>query len=686
MNTFDLRLDLDKSSAIQVVTLRQGDVDGTTVSATVYDHGALADLSGISSAYIEFALPDGTHYYRGSATVSGSVVTALVDESHAASVPGRACNAYFSLVDATTGNEYSTASFVVAVLKSAVDGMEMAESWDNEIQAAIQACWDAAQGVTVADGAVTTPKLATGSVTTPKLADGSATTAKIADGAVTYDKLADAVRRGYVRSFETVAAMQAATYLEAGMTCHTNGFHTSGDGGAAYYTVSASGTANGMDVLACAGGLIATLVVTEPYVTPEQFGAWGDGVNNESAVFVALFAAKMPIMASGTYLLGTEITVDDVEVTGGHLVIEKLNCSSLKLSDCTITYTSGSAIPLNCNGNAHISGCTFDGANATNSRNSLLKVAGANACIVTDSVFTHNRNGRNGMNVQRSSNVIVRGCTFEEIGSSGIEFYYGCSDCIVDSCVLFNCCVNTTLSDGMLSTYGDYEQGDLHRNIVFSNNVLTATEPFTNASAIRFDGVDNGVASGNLFDFEGITAATIFRVQDRTDHDTKIYTKKVTIRDNVVRNGLQLVMSTCIDPSFELDVLNNTGHVSTVMIALADSSIAFAGRALIKGNHVVTSSSGAINMTNANSTGDVVVCDNDFEYASRLVLQTSGNAYMRNNVLRSKSNHMVQLTSCKYVVENNLLLNTAQTPDIYAQSGSTALATMSNNTLVNLSQ
>lgn len=72
MNTFNLRLDLDKSSAIQVVTLRQGDVDGTTVSATVYDHGALADLSGISSAYIEFALPDGTHYYRGSAVGAGS--------------------------------------------------------------------------------------------------------------------------------------------------------------------------------------------------------------------------------------------------------------------------------------------------------------------------------------------------------------------------------------------------------------------------------------------------------------------------------------------------------------------------------------------------------------------------------------------------------------------------------------
>ena len=132
MNTFEIRLDLDKSTCVQVVTIRQGDVDGTTVSATVYDHGALADLSGISSAYIEFALPDGTHYYRGNATVSGSVVTALVDESQAASVPGRACNAYFSLSDGT--HEYSTASFVVAVLRNATDGMEPGETYDDAIQ------------------------------------------------------------------------------------------------------------------------------------------------------------------------------------------------------------------------------------------------------------------------------------------------------------------------------------------------------------------------------------------------------------------------------------------------------------------------------------------------------------------------------------------------------------------------
>ena len=87
------------------------------------------------------------------------------------------------------------------------------------------------------------------------------------------------VEKRPVQTFDTVAAMQACTWLKAGMTCHTNGFHASGDGGAAYYTVSASGTANGMDVLALQGGLKAALVHGD-CVKLEQLGFT---TNHESA-------------------------------------------------------------------------------------------------------------------------------------------------------------------------------------------------------------------------------------------------------------------------------------------------------------------------------------------------------------------------------------------------------------------
>ena len=84
-------------------------------------------------------------------------------------------------------------------------------------------------------------------------------------------------------TFDTVADMQAASNMQSGMTCHTNGFHAIGDGGAAYYIVTSDATPNGMDVLALSNNLYATLVITEPYVTPEQFGAYGDGTTDDSA-------------------------------------------------------------------------------------------------------------------------------------------------------------------------------------------------------------------------------------------------------------------------------------------------------------------------------------------------------------------------------------------------------------------
>ena len=90
---------------------------------------------------------------------------------------------------------------------------------------------------------------------------------------------------GRVRAFETVADMAAATDLAADMICHTNGFHTSGDGGAAFYEIKSTGTANAMDIIACQDSLLAHLVITEPYIIIEQLGAVGDGSTDDSLIF-----------------------------------------------------------------------------------------------------------------------------------------------------------------------------------------------------------------------------------------------------------------------------------------------------------------------------------------------------------------------------------------------------------------
>lgn len=140
----------------------------------------------------------------------------------------------------------------------------------------------------------------------------------IADGAVTSEKLAESVANGYVRAFETVSEMQASTDLASGMICHTNGFHTLDDGGAAFYKITATGTANGMDVLAC-GDMFANLVITESYVMPEMFGAWGDGTHDDTSyIQYAIDTYPKSVLLENDYHISTGLNIASYGVVEGN--------------------------------------------------------------------------------------------------------------------------------------------------------------------------------------------------------------------------------------------------------------------------------------------------------------------------------------------------------------------------------
>lgn len=178
---------------------------------------------------------------------------------------------------------------------------------------------------TVYDGS----KILDGSVTTDKIADYAVTTDKIDDESITLSKMNTDVLNlleGNVRAFETVADMQAAD-LNAGDICHTNGFHASGDGGAAFYKVTASGTANGMDVLAC-GDVFANLVITESYVTPEMFGAVGDGITNDYAALQKALSYKNVICGdSKEYVSDSTLTITNGTHLDGNNASFVFNCN-----------------------------------------------------------------------------------------------------------------------------------------------------------------------------------------------------------------------------------------------------------------------------------------------------------------------------------------------------------------------
>jgi hypothetical protein len=94
-------------------------------------------------------------------------------------------------------------------------------------------------------------------------------------------------------------AIADAANLSVGNLFETNGFHTSGDGGAARYLVSDTGTANGKNIVQLGAGKLAILQYID-FVKPEQYGAYGNNSTDDTDAFDAMFSdanAKIMVLS-----------------------------------------------------------------------------------------------------------------------------------------------------------------------------------------------------------------------------------------------------------------------------------------------------------------------------------------------------------------------------------------------------
>lgn len=147
MNTYHIKLDLAKGYTNSLgndyggITLRQGDKQGCTIVADLYDHGERFTQSDLTAFFV-MELPDRMHYYRAPATYSNGTVTITINEQQAASATGTSTNAYFELLDGDTVIA-STRSIKVLVLPDARGGKTAGETYDTEIEQALEDIADA---------------------------------------------------------------------------------------------------------------------------------------------------------------------------------------------------------------------------------------------------------------------------------------------------------------------------------------------------------------------------------------------------------------------------------------------------------------------------------------------------------------------------------------------------------------
>ena len=117
-------------------------------------------------------------------------------------------------------------------------------------------------------------------------------------------------------TFDTVADMKSATNLIAGSYAKTLGYHAKEDGGAGLYYITDTGTANEEDVVAV-GSLYANLVIGDA-ITPEMFGAYGDGTHDDTEIiqdcidYVSEKPVKLKLIHK--YLIRPDTTVSERKV------------------------------------------------------------------------------------------------------------------------------------------------------------------------------------------------------------------------------------------------------------------------------------------------------------------------------------------------------------------------------------
>ena len=194
-NTRTLELDISKEGAGTCIKVGQGDDGGTTINALIYDNGAEFSLSG-ATVWLVALLPNKRNYYRGQCSVSGNAATITVDESKLCSVPGYTDEAYFTITKG--GNTYSTERFAIEILRSALDGQQPAQNWDDAVQDLIdrgnQAVSSANSAASAANSAASKANSAATSATNGAKAanDAAASATSAASAADTAKQNADA--------------------------------------------------------------------------------------------------------------------------------------------------------------------------------------------------------------------------------------------------------------------------------------------------------------------------------------------------------------------------------------------------------------------------------------------------------------------------------------------------------------
>jgi len=292
-----------------------------------------------------------------------------------------------------------------------------------------------------------------------------------------------------IESFDTVADMKEAD-LKVGMTVQTLGYYEANDGGAATYqitdTESQTDYQEELD-----NELYATLMITNNYLTPEMFGARGNGSTDDTLAFTNMLNLnKNCFIPPKTYKLSAPIVIPAHCSFQGFAHSRLLNSYVAKKTILDFRGSNLSNVTL-------ISGDT---------------VGCENICLISDSFqVSENRNAQtianktdwfnitiNNQNVNGFKVNYCKNCSAVGLSGNAFETGYG----IIESCVAEFCNIafkfNSDGQGNLLRSF--YCNNCLH--LGYNNNItnVRADSVYDSCCVIRGSG---NILSNLTFDYVG---------------------------------------------------------------------------------------------------------------------------------------------------------------------------------------
>lgn len=409
------------------------------------------------------------------------------------------------------------------------------------------------------------------------------------------------------------ADMLVDTDPEAGSYISTRGFHAVGDLGACLYKITDdyNEVATAKSYLVLAGtNKWAIPVMTKAYVTPEMFGAYGDGETDDGDALKTAIEKYKNVKCVNSYAVETHTleiaNADNINISGGGSIVfcdmEFTGCDNLTIKNINFP-NSNRPITIESCDNVVIDSCNLE-SNPTFGAARLVTIFGGKNITVCNCSGTNVQYGVicRPYQTEVAKNVVVKNCYFAN--SRGLSYPAAINVAEADGVVCdSNYITGITGADGHTgyAIYtGDQEYND-PKNVVISNNTIDNCD-----QGIAFHCIDNAKVTGNTVTNVAVAVNTFGDASTATEKDT---TNNIIICNNYFERHVSL-----------------GGKVKGVLIA---------------NNHFVSNGTNpsqyGVHATNAANAipEDIVIDGNYFNKIVRasIYLQFANNVIVKNNII-----------------------------------------------------